>query len=696
MTPDSSSRFSGAVGRTLALSSSVPIRYALAGTLAVVVTIRLVPVTSVYQDGAVVLTGNDPYAYRYAVEQVVHGTATPWSLPDGVASGEPLLVSTLALAALLLGGSQWAADTVVAWYLVVSALLTALLVYGIAVRASGDARIGLAAVLLLAVTPMHGFRTSIGFADHHAFDYVFLALTVYALLGIVHGPDRSGPGGTGSDVALLAVGLAGQLLAWEAGPLLVVPLAFAIGLCGVATAARDSVRPLSSLVAGVAWGTVLTGLAHVGFGWQDTVVVLAAGTLFAGSLGVLSIASVCQRLDRSWILTAILEVGLVVLGLAVLFSAFPDAGHALERGIDRLLHDTRIGEMSSLTEDYGLVLGPLVLLGFGPFLALPGIVLGLRAAWRRGSIAWPILIAYGAYFAVLTAIQRRFGGELAPFLALLGGLGLLGVLGWLDLAKPHRAHERVALSSRPDHHRDGLAVPDRTRLTLLGGAVGVFAGSGALYTTLINDRLATDRAAVRAARWIDAYASERGWEYPENYVLSEWGRNRMFNYFVNGQSASYGYARRYYEDFLFTSDAAGWYEHFDGRVGFIVVPDLEYGGYTHSRRLYARLRKLGSATENAPGLGHYRAVYASPDRDYLVFTLVPGATLSGTISRRTRIETEVSIPGADFEYVRFAEPDDGSFSVTVAHPGTYTVDGRSVVVTERDVRDGRTLYVGRV
>ena len=199
--------------RTIDLPDRFSTSRALVAALAVVVLLRLTPVTDVYQSGAVVLSGNDPYAYRYAVEQLVQGNAAPWSLPDGVATGEPLLVVTLWLGAVFLGGSQWATDTVIAWYPVVSALLTALLVYGIATRASGDPRVGLAAVLLLATIPMHGIRTSVGFADHHAFDYVFLVLTVYALVGIVQSANRPHL----TDASLLAVGLAGQLLAWEAG-----------------------------------------------------------------------------------------------------------------------------------------------------------------------------------------------------------------------------------------------------------------------------------------------------------------------------------------------------------------------------------------------------------------------------------------------------------------------------------------------
>lgn len=39
-----------------------------------------------------------------------------------------------------------------------------------------------------------------------------------------------------------------------------------------------------------------------------------------------------------------------------------------------------------------------------------------------------------------------------------------------------------------------------------------------------------------AASWMYEYAADRGWEYPENYVFSVWGRNRVYNYYANGES----------------------------------------------------------------------------------------------------------------------------------------------------------------
>lgn len=73
----------------------------LAGALALVVFFRVLPYSSVFQHGDVVLSGNDPYAYRYLVHQLLAESsgaldlAMLSELPGGIAHGEPLLVATL-------------------------------------------------------------------------------------------------------------------------------------------------------------------------------------------------------------------------------------------------------------------------------------------------------------------------------------------------------------------------------------------------------------------------------------------------------------------------------------------------------------------------------------------------------------------------------------------------------------------------
>ncbi|MFC7173272.1 hypothetical protein ACFQL0_07645 [Haloplanus litoreus] len=233
------------------------------------------------------------------------------------------------------------------------------------------------------------------------------------------------------------------------------------------------------------------------------------------------------------------------------------------------------------------------------------------------------------------------------------------------------------------------------------GLAGVAVGSGGLYSALIDRRLVIDDATYEAARWITGYVEDRDIPYPESYVLAKWGRVRVYNYFVNGEAASYSYAERTYEDFLFSTDADEWYDEFDGRVGFVVTRDLPHLGLIASSTVQSCLhdRFGGAFSSNLGGAGHFRALYATESGDGArkVFRVVPGATLRGTVdgTDTVRLVADVSIPGADFEYTRFASVTDGTFEVTVGNPGRYRLEGHDLVVDvpERAVRRGETVTV---
>ncbi|WP_049895253.1 hypothetical protein [Halopiger xanaduensis] len=90
---------------------------------------------------------------------------------------------------------------------------------------------------------------------------------------------------------------------------------------------------------------------------------------------------------------------------------------------------------------------------------------------------------------------------------------------------------------------------------------------------------------VAALEAIDEHANATEREYHDNYVLSAWGDSRMYNHFINGESKGYGYAQSNYEDFITSSDPGSWYEQIEGRVGYVVVTDVESdlsAGSTHS------------------------------------------------------------------------------------------------------------------
>jgi dolichyl-diphosphooligosaccharide--protein glycosyltransferase len=371
------------------------------------------------------------------------------------------------------------------------------------------------------------------------------------------------------------------------------------------------------------------------------------------------------------------------------------------------------------------------MLGFTPFLAVPAMVWAAWDAVRRRAPGWLLLSLYAWTFLVLSYVQRRFTGELAPFAAVFAGLGFLGLCSSLDLATPPAFRNRVSADggrqsgsrtgrpgpagrlddagsdadaapetgTDPDPDPD-LRLPGRRRALLLGAQAAVFTGFPALYSAEIHPRVTIDPRKHAAARWMEAYAAERGWTYPGNYVLSEWGENRMYNYFVSGESRSYRFAERTFEEFLASETPAEWYDRLRSRVGFVVTTGAAPIGGFGSGQIYLRLHgALGSRQPGRAGVAHYRAVYASADGFLKVFTLVPGATVTGRgpADDAVSLRTDVSIPGGSFTYERAAETDgSGRFSVTVAQPGTYRVGDAEVTVPEAAVTGGESVEAGRV
>ena len=681
----------------------IRLRTALLVALALVVLVRLPTVMEVFRDDWIVLPSNDPYFYRYLVDQSLSNGLLP-SLPDRALRGEPLLVATLAVAAWPFGPGTWGSGFVVAWYPVIAAVITAALVYGAATRLTDDPRVGLAAAGLLAVTPAHAYRTALGVADHHAFDYVWLALTALAVIELLSRSERGRR--TWLAVGGLAIGVAAQALAWEAAPLLLLPLAPGLALAALVEIRRPGPERLAPVTAGLVGGAALAHLVHLLLGWQYAAVIYALDLLAIGSVGLLALVVGIRRLDGSWVWLAAAEVALGVVTL-VTVRRLPVLEAELADGLSFFVR-TGPAELSGVGANYGAV-GVLVILGFASVLAAPMLLFAAKWGWQRFESGWLVVGVYTVHFGVLAALQRRFGGELAPFAAILGGVGFVLLASWFDLVRPpvprrlssDDAAQAVAADGSGGDD-DTLAVPDRTRVALLAGLAGVAVGSGSLYAALIDRRLVITDATYDAARWITEYVDEHDIPYPESYVLSKWGRNRVYNYFVNGEAASYGYAQRTYEDFLFSNDADSWYEEFADRVGFVVTRDLPHLGLISASTVQSTLHdRFGSATiSNVGGVGHFRAMFATEDGARKVFRVVPGATIRGPApeeTERVRVVANVSIPGAEFEYVRRAPVSEGTFEVTVANPGTYRIGQAETVVevSERMVQTGEAVTVDR-
>ena len=656
---------------------------ALAGALLVVVLLRTVfSAGNVFRDGAVVLSGNDPYYYRYWVEQLLaNPDVTLSSLPDTVTKGEPLYVATMWLVATVFGGGATTAGQVLAVYPVVSAVVSGLLVYALAVAVTGDRRVALAAVLMLGVLPAHAFRTSLGFADHHAFDYPWLGVTALSLVALVRGEVRSRQTvlGTGG----LAVGIAGQVLAWEAGPLLVVPAGLAVAALAVVWVRADRSPLLAGgpLLAGLAGAAALAWGVHATLGWHTTVVASAPALLVAGSLGVLVVAEAVCRVtpDERLAAGAVSGAGVVAVGLVAVL--VPEAWNTLtSRANSALFRSDRIAETQGLFSDSA---GWLLLFGLLLFLALPYLAWATRRALDDD--AWVVPVVYAWAFFALAVIQIRFVGEFATFVAVFAGLGLVHLAERVDVARLPRPF---------DDGVDGLrvGVPDRRQIVALVALFLLVSSLSLVQVPVKTSQLTTPPERYETATWMNDYSESAAWDERPTYVFSTWSYNRVYNYFVSGDSRSYGYARANYERFLTSMNASEWYERLRGPAGFVVYASVNTSVGTVGERLDA----YGSRTEDARGLAHYRAVYVSESGTYRVFTLVPGATITGTAEANATVTvtTRTRVSGVQVDYEREVRTGpDGAYSVTVPYPGTYQVGEAAVEVPETAVRNGTTVRV---
>lgn len=684
---------------------------ALGGALAFLAVMRAYIYPNVFRgDGGVLLSSNDPYYYRYWVDQLaieatgVFDLSVLSGLPGAVSKGEPLTIATLWWVTNLLGGAD-ASGAVLAWYPVVSGLIVGVLVYLLATKVTDDRRIGIASVLLLATIPGFAYKTGLGFADHHAFDYPWLALTALALVLVsnISERDLTEPK-TWVGAILLGIAVTGQVMAWEAGPLLIGALGFFVAVRALAdvNADRSPLGQSTPILGGLALASVLSHLAHSGFGWHTDVVAYSPALLLVGVLGVSLVAEAIRRAGMPAAVLGATEVAGVLVGLVTLQTFLPSYGKRLTNQFGRLLGASGPAETQSLMKGpIGFLLGPPFELGLAWFVGLPILLWGLWYGYQNRRSGWLVVTTYGAYFLTLSLFQRRFSGELSPFLAVCAGVGFVWFAAKLDIVetpaflreqrgRPDETSSRVSLPSFENIDRETVAPV--LIIFLLVSSVGI------IQTGVKHEQVSIRDEEYQAATWTDSYAEQQGLEYPENYVLSKWGRNRVYNYFVNGESKSYGFARGNYEPFLASKNSQAQYQKLHERVGFVVTQNLNLPSAPPKQSMYARLHGgFGSAGDGSSGVGHYRAVFASDDGSVKVFRLVPGANVTGqgqagesiTLSKRVKID------GATFTYERTVSvTENGTYSVTVPYPGTYNVGNQSVTVSESTVKNGGNVSVG--
>ncbi len=196
--------------------------------------------------------------------------------------------------------------------------------------------------------------------------------------------------------------------------------------------------------------------------------------------------------------------------------------------------------------------------------------------------------------------------------------------------------------------RRSILVPtDLRTIVALVGIVLLICGTSLVFAPALTAQTAHGDAQFEAATTIAEHAGETEREYPETYVLSNWGDNRMYNYFVNGESETYSYASQTFGEFQTDDDPDGWYERFDeDDVGYVVMTGSS--GY-HEESSHVQLHNyLGTGSAETEPLEHYRTIYVSSEAT--AFAVVPGATITvpGEPGETVALETEVTVTGVTF------------------------------------------------
>ncbi|PGF17156.1 hypothetical protein CP556_14200 [Natrinema sp. CBA1119] len=688
----------------------------------------------VHRDGVVVLPGNDPYRYRYWVEQLVTSDLQPWNpgdlsaMPSEVAGNDVFYYWLAWLASALLGNSVEAVSTVLTWYPVVAAMGTALAVYALTMRLTGDFRMGIASILMLALIPIHTTYTALGFADHHALDYLLLTLVAGSLVLVVDRDPEVRIGGavlSARWVGVIGFGLvlAAQNAAWRGGPLWLAGIGLYVFVQTIVDVTNDR-SPLEfgiPVLSAIGITAAVTLVFWGWFGWLEESRAVAPVLLFVGSGVVLAGGEGARRVDVS---TRAMGAGAVTLASIAAVTAWlivPVVTESVTRAIWYFEEtgSSGITETASLfSADFNVIFGPLMYLGGAFVLALPVIGWATWTAFRSDQRGWGVVATLSWYLLVWTVIQLRFAAEFAPFVALFAGIGFVALLSWVDLAEPTTLFAGESGGQSPSGARstgqslsDGgkgdeslsngvisrsnLPAPSRAAFIVLGFLL--ISSFSLIYVPSYMGDVVSDESTHETAMWLEGYSAEQGYEYPENYVFSPWSENLQYNYFVNGESASYWYAQSNYEDFITSSDPDGWYDELRSEGRFVVTHGID-GNYSDSSTQATLHDRLGSRGDDAPGAGQYRALHVSDDRDRAAFELVPGARMtgSGPVNGTITIETPVEIDGEEFTYERQVETNRyGDYGVTVPYAADYETAGETRTVTADDVEEGATLGSSR-
>jgi dolichyl-diphosphooligosaccharide--protein glycosyltransferase len=563
---------------------------------------------------------------------------------------------------------------------------------------------------MYAVTPIVAYRSALGFGDHHAFDYLLVALAVAGLLLLV---DERTDWRAVTRTRLVgfsgfSLAIATQVHAWRGGPLLLLPVA-AYVVFRVASDVRAGDSPLQAnawTLGALAVAAVLAIVPHVAFGWSGVYRAFAPALLLVGSLVVVGIGELAARREIAASTVLGLEVvGSIVIG-GVAWVAIPDVRRASERGIAYFFQtgQTEITETRSLlSPEFGVITTPIFYLGFTFFLAVAALVwVGWRVK-REHRPTWLALTAYTGSLFLLALVQLRFAGQFGILAAVFAGLGFVYLVAAVDVtayprpfetdAEPPRSSTRERVSQST-----ALSFPDRQTVSAVV-VLFLLVGSLGAVQTANRSGLVVEGSTYDAAKAIDAHSTTADRTWPDSYVFSDWGRNRVYNYYTSGQSRSYQYAQQNYRSFITSREPEQWYAQLSAKpTGYVVVKPPRDGANPRPETIQSRLwTNWGSATAEVPGTSHYRVVYANEERK--VYELVSGATLVSAVppNSSATASTEVSLSERSFTYEREVNSSPGgATAVTVPYPGEYSVGNATITVDSNAVEQGDYVIDNRL
>jgi asparagine N-glycosylation enzyme membrane subunit Stt3 len=419
------------------------------------------------EDGEFLLSGNDPYYHKHAVDHIVENGETlendaMLNYPAGsVNPNPPLYEWSIAVGSDLAEPFTGSTEEATWWSALVSpaiwGTLTIVPVFLIARMFAGNWG-GLLAAFLMATAPEHMSRSSLGFADHDAIVLFFVVTGFYFLLKAIEATGKptdraqlSELGGAYKDWWMNERYAAGSTLAagasfgaiglsWKGFPYVFgIVLAYA-GLQYLINhyQDRDIARPFFITGTALLVAALMSMPYYISFDlvhfWQPSIFLVAA--LVALSLYFIAV----QRYPSVLVLPGLL----VILGIfaAVMFIVFPSLSRALLGRLiyfrGNVLYETIAEARPAGLSNLSFAVGPIPF-----FMYVGGIVALIWQTWQEQKPAIMFFLTWAAVDLVLGISAIRFLSLIVPSIAILAAVATIWLLDMVDLPSLTQAYDRT-------------------------------------------------------------------------------------------------------------------------------------------------------------------------------------------------------------------------------------------------------------